>query len=143
MNLQQTRETIPELGKANLRARPLLNKEELDTMLASGLVNFGAHTRHHYRLNHLANQSDLENEIVGSHQDLIDLGLQPVGIFCYPNGNITEKGEDLVQQHFTGACTTERGWNKAPSDPFGLRRFNFHDGNGSTPLSFLATLGRL
>ncbi|MFC7295637.1 polysaccharide deacetylase family protein [Marinobacter aromaticivorans] len=141
-HLEQTRNTLPALGQTTPSARPLLNKQELDTMLASGLITYGAHTRHHYRLNHLGNQTTLENEIVGSHEDLEKLGLQPVRIFCYPNGDITGKGEQLVQQHFTAACTTERGWNRTPPNPFGLRRFNFHDGNGSTPLSFLATLGR-
>ena len=141
-NLEQTRNALPALNQANLNARPLLNKQELETMLTSGLVTFGAHTRHHYRLNHLANQSDLENEIAGSHKDLDELRLNPVSIFCYPNGDITSEGEQLVQGYFTAACTTERGWNKTPSNPFDLRRFNFHDGNGSTPLSFLATLGR-
>jgi peptidoglycan/xylan/chitin deacetylase (PgdA/CDA1 family) len=141
-NLKRTRNELPALSQANLNARPLLNKQELDTMLASGLVTFGAHTRHHYRLNHLENQTDLENEIAGSQRDLEELGLQPVSIFCYPNGDITSKSEQLVEEQFSAACTTERGWNKTPSNPFGLRRFNFHDGNGSTRLSFLATLGR-
>ncbi len=141
-NLEQTHNALPALGQANLNARPLLDKQELETMLTSGLVTFGAHTRHHYRLNHLADPSDLENEIAGSRKDLEELGLQPVSIFCYPNGDITGKGEQLVEGHFTAACTTKRGWNKTPSNPFGLRRFNFHDGNGSSPLSFLATLGR-
>jgi peptidoglycan/xylan/chitin deacetylase (PgdA/CDA1 family) len=141
-NLEQSRTALPALSQQNVNTRPLLNKQELDTMLASGLVTFGAHTRHHYRLNHLASPSDLESEIAGSHKDLEELGLKPVNIFCYPNGDITGKGEQLVQSHFTAACTTERGWNKKPSNPFFLRRFNFHDGNGSTPLSFLATLGR-
>lgn len=141
--LEQSRAMLPALNAPNPNViRPLLNKQELDAMLTSGLITFGAHTRHHYRLNHLADPSDLENEIAGSHRDLQEFGLQPVNIFCYPNGNITGKGEQLVQQHFTAACTTARGWNKAPSNPFGLRRFNLHDGNGSTPLSFLAALGR-
>lgn len=141
-SLEQTRDALPALNQANLNARPLLNKQELETMLTSGLITFGAHTRHHYRLNHLASPSELENEIAGSLRDLEELALQPVNIFCYPNGDITGNGEKLVQDHFTAACTTERGWNKASSNPFGLRRFNFHDGNGSTSLSFLATLGR-
>jgi peptidoglycan/xylan/chitin deacetylase (PgdA/CDA1 family) len=141
-NLEQTRTALPALSQANPNARPLLNKQELDAMLTSGLVTFGAHTRHHYRLNHLANPSDLENEIAGSRRDLEELGLKPVNIFCYPNGDITVKGAQLVQDHFTAACTTKRGWNNTPSNPFSLRRFNFHDGNGSTPLSFLASLGR-
>ncbi|HEA52662.1 hypothetical protein LCGC14_0832070 [marine sediment metagenome] len=142
VHLELSRNSIPALIQANPNARPLLNKHELDTMLTSGLVTFGAHTRHHYRLNHLADPIDLENEIAGSHKDLEELGLKPVSIFCYPNGNITSNGEQLVQKHFTAACTTERGWNKALSNPLGLRRFNFHDGNGSTPLNFLATLGK-
>lgn len=141
-HLERTRKALPALSQANLHSRALLNKQELDTMLKSGLVTYGAHTRHHYRLNHLANSEKLESEIVGSGQDLKDLGLNPVSIFCYPNGDITGKGEQLVQAHFTAACTTNRGWNKSLSSPFGLRRFNFHDGNGSTPTSFLATLGR-
>ncbi|PFG54810.1 polysaccharide deacetylase [Marinobacter sp. LV10R520-4] len=141
-NLERTRNELPALSQADLNARPLLNKQELDAMLASGLITFGAHTRHHYRLNHLGNPSDLENEIAGSRTDLEELDLKPVNIFCYPNGDITGKGEQLVQSHFIAACTTERGWNKTPINPFSLRRFNFHDGNGSTPLSFLASLGR-
>lgn len=141
-HLEQTRNALPELNQANQNARPLLNKQELNTMLTSGLVTFGAHTRHHYRLNHLSNPSDLENEIAGSRRDLEEFGLKPVSIFCYPNGDITSKGEQLVEGHFAAACTTERGWNKTSPNLFGLRRFNFHDGNGSTPLSFLAALGR-
>lgn len=141
-NLKNTRAALPALSQANLNTRPLLNKEELEAMLASGLITFGAHTRHHYRLNHIMTPSDLENEIVGSQTDLEELGLKPVSIFCYPNGDITAKGELFVQENFTAACTTKRGWNKASSSPFDLRRFNFHDGNGSTLLSFLATFGR-
>jgi peptidoglycan/xylan/chitin deacetylase (PgdA/CDA1 family) len=141
-NLSQTRNALPALGQTSLSATPLLSKQELDIMVTSGLVTFGAHTRHHYRLNYLAASSDLESEIVGSQKDLEELGLQPVSIFCYPNGDITDKGEQLVQNHFTAACTTEQGWNNTLSNPFNLRRFNFHDGNGSSPLSFLATIGR-
>ena len=141
-NLEQTRNALPALSEAHKSVRLLLNKQELGTMFKSGLVTFGAHTRHHYRLNHLANTSDLENEIAGSRKDLEELGLKPVSTFCYPNGDITGKGEQLVERHFTAACTTEQGWNSATTNPFGLRRFNFHDGNGGTSLSFLAALGR-
>lgn len=141
-NLRHTRKALPELDQRLAGDRPLLNKEELDIMLASGLITFGAHSRHHYRLNHLAELSDLENEIAGSQQDLQALGLNPIRVFCYPNGNMADHGEDIVHRHFVGACTTQRGWNQTGSDPFGLRRFNFHDGNGGTPLGFLASLGR-
>ena len=141
-NLEQARESLKGTGVSDISARQLLNQQELTTMLESEFISFGAHTRHHYRLNHLTSPSEVESEIIGSYQDLKELHLKPVGIFCYPNGDITKQAEKFVQEHFIAACTTGRGWNTFPLNPFHLRHFNFHDGNGSTPLSFLATLGR-
>ncbi len=140
-HLANTRSAIPELGEKPLE-RHLLNDDELLEMRASGLVTYGAHTQHHYRLNRLKDADRLQQEIVVCQDDLKDKGLNPVSIFCYPNGDISSKGEELVKTHYSAACTTERGWNQTPAKPYGLRRFNFHDGNGSSVLNFLATMGR-
>lgn len=140
-HLAQTRSALPEIAPKG-SDRPLLNDKELEEMNASGLVTYGAHTQHHYRLNRLSNSDQLEQEIVISQKDLEEKGLNPVPIFCYPNGDISSLGEQLVTQHYQAACTTLRGWNHSPAQPFGLKRFNFHDGNGGSTLSFLATLGR-
>lgn len=123
-------------------SRVILNSGELTEMASSGLIRFGAHTQHHYRLNRVAEPAALRREIVDSLTDLDPLGAEAVPIFCYPNGDITGRGEELVEQHYKAACTTRTGWNPVTRNPFDLRRFNLHDGNSFNNLRFLASLGR-
>lgn len=140
-NLAAIYKAFPELRPAQSQ-RAILNVDEIHEMRDSGLMRFGAHTRNHYRLNRLGSDEALQVEIVGSQRDLIGYDLQPVQLFCYPNGNITARGEALVAEHYLGACTTETGWNTQPCKPHLLRRFNLHDGNAGSPRNFFATLGR-
>lgn len=140
-HLGEAREAIPALAERS-RSRHLLNDMEMQEMQASGLVTYGAHTQHHYRLNRLSDSDQLKREIVICQDDLKSKGLKTLPIFCYPNGDISQKGEELVKEHYRAACTTARGWNHSPAQPYGLRRFNFHDGNGGSALNFLATMGR-
>lgn len=126
--------------KAN--SRSILNTRELVNMAADGLIRFGAHTQHHYRLNRIEETSLLKREIVDCLNDLRALGKGVVPVFCYPNGDITSEGEKLVAEHYEAACTTHTGWNKMNRDPFGLRRFNLHDGNSYSYRTLLATIGR-
>lgn len=139
------RQIAPE-DEANIRAneqqRAILNDQEISEMAESGLIKFGAHTRHHYRLNRLSDPSNLKAEIVGSLEDLHSLGEAAVPIFCYPNGDITKDGHVLVKENFKAACTTQTGWNPADSrSPYDLHRFNLHDGNSFNRFRFLASLG--
>ncbi|MEE3169733.1 MAG: polysaccharide deacetylase family protein [Pseudomonadota bacterium] len=140
-HLEETEQALPGLTHP-ASDRSLLNDREILEMAESGLMEFGAHTQHHYRLNLLKDPSHLQREIVESLRDVENKGARPVAIFCYPNGDISARSETLVKQHFGAACTTLRGWNRTPASPYSLRRFNFHDGNGGSALSFLATLGR-
>jgi len=140
-NLGAAEKALPSISNG-AEMRPLLNAREIEEMASSKLVDFGAHTQHHYRLNLLQNEEQLQQEIVGSLQDTAQLSPRSVPIFCYPNGGISPVGKNLVTQHYAAACTTLKGWNKTPCRSMELGRFNFHDGNGSTTLSFLATLGR-
>lgn len=122
--------------------RDILNHNELEQMSQNGLVRYGAHTRHHYRLNRLKDEAILKEEIVGSLDDLKALGNAYVSFFCYPNGDITDKGEALVSDHYEAACTTKTGWNRADCNPYNLHRFNLHDGNSYSSRTLLATIGR-
>ena len=130
-------EVAPEDGY-----RAILNNSELKEMSQHGLVRYGAHTRNHYRLNRLRDDQALMNEVIGSREDIQALGAFAVPIFCYPNGNITEKGEILVSDHYEAACTTKTGWNLADCNPYDLHRFNLHDGNSDSNRTLLATIGR-
>lgn len=122
--------------------RSILNSQELKTMAASGLVRFGAHTRHHFRLNRLHDENILEQEIVGCLDDIKALSDNAVPIFCYPNGDITNDGVKIVSQHYRGACTTVTGLNPWYINPYYLKRFSLHDGNSSSAIELLATIGR-
>jgi len=122
--------------------RSILNSAEVEDMAASGLVRYGAHTRHHFRLDRLKNRKALEEEIVGSLEDIKNLCNQSVEIFCYPNGDTSEDALDIVSKHFDGACTTKTGWNHSGCNPHQLKRFNLHDGNSSSDFRVFATFGR-
>lgn len=127
---------------AKIHSRSILNSSELRAMSEEGLFRFGAHTKNHYRLNRLKGQQILEEEIVDCLADLQSLVDSSVSIFCYPNGDITGKGKELVSDHYQAACTTKSGWNPAGCDPYELKRFNLHDGNSSSSRALFATIGR-
>ena len=111
-------------------------------MHASGLIRFGAHTRHHFRLNRLNNSQLLTDEIVLCKDEIQALGVGDAALFCYPNGDITATGEKVVSEHYQGACTTQTGLNDSHTSEYTLKRFNFHDGNGRSRRLCLSTIGR-
>ena len=120
----------------------ILQTRELREMSGRDLVKYGAHTRNHFRLNRLDSKEALEEQIAGCLSDLEGMDVNSVPIFCYPNGDITGSGEQLVANHYQAACTTKTGWNRASRNDFDLHRFNLHDGNSSTARTLLATIGR-
>jgi len=140
-NLESVYQAHPELTSTG-NSRAILNGSELEEMSRDGLVRYGAHTRHHYRLNRLNNRQILKEEVAGCLDDMKAFGKASVPIFCYPNGDITCEGETLVSDHYEAACTTKTGWNRSGCDPYDLHRFNLHDGNSYTGRTLLATIGR-
>lgn len=123
-------------------SRVMLSYGELREMATHGLIRYGLHTRHHYRLNQITDNHIMEDEIVNCIDDTRHLGESVVPIFCYPNGDITVKGRELVAKHYDAACTTKTGWNMSGCDPYNLHRFNLHDGNSASKRMLLATIGR-
>lgn len=121
---------------------PILQSHDLVEMAQNNLVKYGAHTRNHFRLNRLNSKAALEQQIVGCLSDLESMKVNSTPIFCYPNGDITGGGEQLVANHYLAACTTKAGWNKLTRSEYDLHRFNLHDGNSSNPRTLLAIIGR-
>jgi peptidoglycan/xylan/chitin deacetylase (PgdA/CDA1 family) len=140
-SLENLYDAHPELASSE-SSRSILNGSELKEMSKDDLVRYGAHTRNHYRLNRLKDDQVLKKEIVDCLSDIKTLGDAYVPVFCYPNGDITGKGETLVSDHYDAACTTKTGWNRAGCNPYDLHRFNLHDGNSSSNRTLLATIGR-
>lgn len=143
--IQKLKETIALLTNEIERgdhAAVILQSNELKEMAGANLIKYGAHTRDHFRLNRLDSKKALEEQIAGCLSDLEEMDINSVPIFCYPNGDITDGGEQLVADHYQAACTTKTGWNRTSRNDYDLHRFNLHDGNSSTTRTLLATMGR-
>lgn len=130
----------PELSESSERS--ILSTVELSEMNQDSVVKYGAHTQSHFRLNRLKSHDELTSQIVGCLDDLNEMPIASIPVFCYPNGDISNEGERLVSRHYDGACTTQTGWNTVNQSVFNLNRFNLHDGNSGTDRTLLATIGR-
>ena len=99
-------------------------KSWLATLATDPLITIGAHSRTHPILAGL-NNDQLEEEMLGSKQELEATTGKGVDLFAYPNGrrqDITRQVVALAARHFRGAVTTEPGRNHPGQDPFLLRR---------------------
>lgn len=137
----QVRELIAQsAGPDGGAVRDVLNEQEIHTMAATGLVRFGSHTRTHYRLRGEIPPETLQREIGDSRLEIGASCGQEVGVFCYPNGDMTPAAEALVRQHYVGAVTTQKGWHDARRDPFRIRRIGVHEDISNRPSSFLSRI---
>jgi peptidoglycan/xylan/chitin deacetylase (PgdA/CDA1 family) len=120
----------------------ILNWEQIINMESSGLIDFGSHTRTHFRMNKLQSRTALEDEILQS-KNIIEQHIQtPVKLFCYPNGDITKEADQLVRDSYLGALTTQSGINSPRDDQYQVKRISIHQDATSDEISFFATIAR-
>lgn len=82
----------------------------------------GAHTRTHPDLTTLT-QSQMQDEICGSRQDLLSWGASPVATFAYPFGAYDATTDSVVKScGFSSAATSNGGFVTTASDPYQLER---------------------
>jgi len=121
-------------------APALADWNQLREMQNSGMVEIGSHTCHHYRLTEQLPADIMEREIVESRQRLEQQLDKPVSLFCYPNGDASPLAVRLVQQHYNGAVTTQRGINSISTPAHQLLRLGVHENISNTRMKFQSKL---
>ncbi len=119
--------TKSELGLGYEDERQVLSKDELKSMLATGMIEIGSHTVNHIRFDAETDATILNYEIIESKKQLAQILDVEVNTFCYPNGYHSDRSANIAKQNYTGACTLERGWNRPSTDFSKLRRISFHE----------------
>jgi peptidoglycan/xylan/chitin deacetylase (PgdA/CDA1 family) len=105
-------------GKPRLQ---LLNARELLDIKTEGMA-IGTHTRNHIRLTDLSD-SQLDEEIKGSLEDLKALGLKPLPVLAYPYGSFNEcVKKSALANGIQAAVTVVPGVVSTRSDPLQLSR---------------------
>jgi len=94
--------------------------EEIKELLATGLIEVGAHGRTHRNLNELCGR-ELREEIQGSKEELERLLAVPVPYFAYPGGAVSPEAKEMVHRAgFVAAFGTQK---RALKDPERLDRY--------------------
>jgi peptidoglycan/xylan/chitin deacetylase (PgdA/CDA1 family) len=96
-----------------------LSEAQIQEMMASGLIEFGAHTLHHVNLTTLSTE-DARRELEGSRQRVIELTGQ-CRSFAYPFGRFYAEHQKMAKQAgFDSAVSTRKQVEKVSVD----NRFN-------------------
>jgi peptidoglycan/xylan/chitin deacetylase (PgdA/CDA1 family) len=118
----------------------MLGAPELSEMLASGLIELGAHTHTHAILS-LIPPADQEREITQSLNRVRELTGGPCTTFAYPNGADDDYDEEtirILERHgVRAAVTTSKGPNDATTPPMALKRYSIGSGAAAEDLLHL------
>lgn len=117
----------------------ILGKGAVAEMSASGVVEFGGHTRSHAILSLLA-PPQRDDEIDSSLDAVAELTGRPCRLFSYPNGRAQDYDAGAVKRLETrgvrAAVTTRAGPNEPGTPPLELRRYGIGAGMGLPEFRF-------
>jgi len=122
--------------------RVLLNWDEVREMAGKG-VTFGSHSCSHRIMTQIP-LSEVKAELTDSRKTMVQQGIKPVLVFCYPNGNFDRDIQALLRESgYLAAVGCEVGLERdRPRDLFALKRISLHeDSSATTPLLALALSG--
>ena len=122
--------------------RVLLNWDEVREMAGKG-VTFGSHSGSHRIMTQIP-LSAVKTELIDSRKTMLEQGIKPVPVFCYPNGNFDRDIQELVRESgYLAAVGCEVGLElDRPNDLFALKRVSLHeDSSASVPLLALTLSG--
>jgi peptidoglycan/xylan/chitin deacetylase (PgdA/CDA1 family) len=104
----------------SLNGRSMLSWNEIEEMRRLG-IELGAHTLTHPDLTRLPRERT-EVEIYGSKKMIENTLGVPVSCFAYPYGRYNDRIRELVQQHFSCACSDKLDFMRVHSDPYAIER---------------------
>ena len=116
----RTNAWVEAQGYTGLR---LMTADQIRTWARQG-IEFGAHSRTHADLTKLG-PAEVEQEVLGSRDDLANLLGERVVSFAYPYGPYNQNALDCARRGFDLAFTVDRvskGMNYLDSDPHSLQR---------------------
>lgn len=115
----------------------ILSNAAIKKMAASGLIDFGAHTRTHRILSGLS-ENECSRDILGSLVAVSRITERPCLLFAYPNGQSSDYTRHAVRtlgaNGVIAAVTTRPGPNDSRTPPLELRRYGI--GSETTPARF-------
>ncbi len=119
-----------EVSSPGISTPRAMSEEELLRLVNGGLIELGAHTRHHPMLPQLSFERQ-RDEIQSSKKDLEALLNAKIAGFSYPNGRATVDAKRLVREmDFTYACISLHDVVRPGSDVYELTRFWQQDMDG-------------
>jgi peptidoglycan/xylan/chitin deacetylase (PgdA/CDA1 family) len=122
--------------------RVLLDWDEVREMAGKGMT-FGSHSSSHRIMTQIS-LSEVKTELIDSRKTMLEQGIKPVPVFCYPNGTFDRDVQELVRESgYRAAVGCEVGLEKdRPNDLFALKRIGLHeDSAASAPLLALTLSG--
>jgi hypothetical protein len=122
--------------------RVLLDWDEVREMAGKGMT-FGSHSGSHRIMTQIS-LSEVKTELIDSRKTMLEQGIKPVPVFCYPNGTFDRDIQELVRESgYRAAVGCEVGLElDRPNDLFALKRISLHeDSSASAPLLALTLSG--
>ncbi len=109
--------------------------------MVDGNIAIGSHTRNEAYLPEQSGEQ-LYNEIQRSQEILEESLGQKIRYFAYPTGGFTKEVKKVVREAgYRGACTTNRGYDKANKDIFELNRIRFSNNDNSKVILWVKLSG--
>lgn len=113
----------------------LMSPQEIQTMAASGYIEFGGHTQTHPHLSQLSRTQQLQ-EMADNKAILEQLIGKPLVSFAYPYGDWNQDSVELVQElGFDFAVATNSGPLAMHQAPYLIRRIGIYPGTDAFALA--------
>lgn len=126
------------LPDADQLPRTFLTWEEIQEMSRSG-ISFGSHTHRHPKAGCIDGMR-LRAELENSYSALRGHNVDPVPVFCYPQGNFSDQSQQVIAEYGIKHVLTDFKDSRVMGSPARLGRVGMHEDISRTAALFAARL---